>query len=82
MYNSTLTWYLDMTETSLSAKCGNEGLRFLQRVLAAHDLAYWDSFPLQVALMKYFFCQLGFNPCKAEQPLQGVELQEKETQKD
>ena len=27
------------------------------------------------------FFLLGFNPCKAEQPLQGMELQEKEAQK-
>ena len=27
------------------------------------------------------FFQLGFTPCKAEQPLQGMELQEKEAQK-
>ena len=26
--------------------------------------------------------KLGFTPCKAEQPLQGMEAQEKETQKD
>ena len=30
----------------------------------------------------YFFFKLGFTPCKVEQPLQGIELQEKETQKD
>ena len=30
----------------------------------------------------FFFFQLGFTPCKAEEPLQGIELQEKETQKD
>ena len=29
-----------------------------------------------------FFLKLGFIPCKAEQPLQGMELQEKETQND
>ena len=29
-----------------------------------------------------FFLKLGFTPCKAEQPLQGMELQEKEAQKD
>ena len=29
-----------------------------------------------------FFIKLGFTPCKAEQPLQGKELHEKETQKD
>ena len=29
-----------------------------------------------------FFFLLGFTPCKAEQPLQGMELKEKETQKD
>ena len=28
------------------------------------------------------FFKQGFTPCKAEQPLQGMELQEKETQKD
>ena len=28
------------------------------------------------------FFQLGFTPCKAEQSLQGMELQEKEAQKD
>ena len=30
----------------------------------------------------FIFFKLGFTPCKAEQPLQGMELQEKETQKD
>ena len=34
------------------------------------------------ALPLHFFFKLGFTPCKAEQPLQGVKLQEKETQKD
>ena len=29
-----------------------------------------------------FFFKLEFTPCKAEQPLQGMELQEKEAQKD
>ena len=28
------------------------------------------------------FFKLGFTPCKAEQPLWGVELKEKEAQKD
>ena len=32
--------------------------------------------------MKVAFFKLGFSPCKAEQPLQGMELQEKEAQKD
>ena len=32
---------------------------------------------------KFFFSfKLGFTPSKVEQPLQGMELQEKETQKD
>ena len=30
----------------------------------------------------FVFKKLGFTPCKAEQPQQGMELQEKETQKD
>ena len=29
-----------------------------------------------------FFLKLGFTPCKAEQPLQGMELQEKKHKKD
>ena len=29
-----------------------------------------------------FFKKLGFTPCKTEEPLQGMELQEKEAQKD
>ena len=29
-----------------------------------------------------FFLKLGFTPCKAEQPLQGMKLQEKKAQKD
>ena len=33
-------------------------------------------------IRRFFFFQLGFTPCKAEEPLQGIELQEKETQKD
>ena len=28
-----------------------------------------------------FFFKLGFTPCKAEQPLRGMKLQEKEAQK-
>ena len=31
--------------------------------------------------MRIYF-KLGFTPCKAEKPLQGMELQEKEVQKD
>ena len=36
-----------------------------------------------VAFLKVFFSffKLGFTPCKAEQSLQGMDLQEKETQK-
>ena len=33
------------------------------------------------SLIRIFF-KLGFTPCKAEQPLQGMELQEKEAPKD
>ena len=30
----------------------------------------------------FYFFYLGFTPCKAEQPIQGTELQEKEAQED
>ena len=32
--------------------------------------------------IKIIFFLLGFTPCNAQQPLQGMELQEKEAQKD
>ena len=41
----------------------------------------WDIETFLDFLSKLFF-QLGFTPCKAEQPLQGMELPEKEAQKD
>ena len=30
----------------------------------------------------FFFLKMGFTPCKTEEPLQGIGLQEKEVQKD
>ena len=41
-----------MDETSSNAKRGIGGLSFFQSVLV-HDLAYWDPFSLQAALMKH-----------------------------
>ena len=38
--------------------------------------------PIQYCQDKIYFFQLGYTPCKAEQPLQGTELQEKQAQKD
>ena len=35
-----------------------------------------------ITLLSQAFFQLGFTPCKAEQPLRCIELQEKEAQKD
>ena len=50
-------------------------------------LTRWSvSIAVQIIIKSYqtifFFFKLGFTPCKAEQPLQGMELQEKETLKD
>ena len=45
-------------------------------------------FPINLNSKKKMYCfltiffLLGFTPCKAEQPLQGMGLQEKEVQKD
>ena len=44
-------------------------------------LAYIASFH-QTLHQLHIFLKLGFTPCKAEQPLQDMELQEKEIQKD
>ena len=35
-----------------------------------------------LSILDGIFLKLGFTPCKTEQPLQGMELQEKEAQKD
>ena len=43
-----------MNETSWNAKCGIECLSSFRSVLT-HDLTYWDSFSLQVGLMKHIF---------------------------
>ena len=40
-----------------------------------------DLNPLFV-IEKHSFFQLGFTPCTAQQPMQGMELQEKEAEKD
>ena len=40
-----------MSETSLNAECGIEGVSSFESVLA-HDLAYWDPFSPEVPLMK------------------------------
>ena len=69
-----------MDKASLNGKHGMEDLSSFQNDLA-HDSAYCDTFFLQVALMKNIFW-LGFTPNKAERSLQGMELQEKEVQKD
>ena len=37
---------------------------------------------IKIEIKQKIFFQLGFTPCKAEQPLQGMKLQEKEAQKD
>ena len=45
----------------------------------------WDLYFSQLknrGIGLFFLKKLGFAPCKAEQPLQSMELQEKETQKD
>ena len=36
---------------------------------------------LLIASVTFIFKKLGFTPCKAGKPLQGIELQEKEAQK-
>ena len=40
-----------------------------------------NAFSYNIVIFFLFFFKLGFTPCKAEQPLRGMELQEKEAQK-
>ena len=54
-----------------------------QSVFAGSQLKYsyiciYANLPVNVI----FFFKLGFTPCKAEQPLRGMELQEKKNKKD
>ena len=37
---------------------------------------------IYIYIIYIYIFKLGFTPCKAEQPLQGMGLQEKEAQKD
>ena len=46
-----------MNETSLNAKCKIKDLSSFQSVIA-HDLAYWDPFSLQAALIKHIYFNL------------------------
>ena len=52
--------------------------------MCTHDQLSTDSGLSILFEMLYLvvFFILGFTPCKAEQPLQGMELQEREAQKD
>ena len=46
------------------------------------DLGYYFDISVKYHIhAKVPFFKLGFTPCKAEQPLRGMELQEKEAQK-
>ena len=48
------------------------GKFFIKHIYSIHDLVVQTT----------IFFSLGFTPCKAEQQLRGMELQEKEAQKD
>ena len=52
---------------------------FLQ-IQKTHFWPFLAHFPNTQAKKSFF--QLGFTPCKAEQPLQAMEFQEKEAQRD
>ena len=80
MYNSTLIRFLDMNETSLNAKSGIEDLSSFQSVLP-HDLAYWDSFSMQVALIKYNLLT-GIHYMEGWTTTAGHGVNKKEAQKD
>ena len=46
----------------------------------ATTLAMVVNYHEELPTIEPHFLKLGFTPCKAEQPLQGMELQEKEAQ--
>ena len=51
-------------------------IKYIQYVIA---ICHVNTFNMSHGLSDFF--QLGFTPCKAEQPLQCMELKEKEVQK-
>ena len=57
-------------------KCKSK-LRCCKDSQAQSNVEYWG----YKHTFAVFFFKLGFNPCKAEQPLWGMELQEKEAEK-
>ena len=62
----------------LSDSCINQLLAITHEIFQAFDC----NPPLEVKSVFLDFFKLGWTPCKAEQPLQGMESQEKEDQKD
>ena len=56
--------------------------KFSKRYLKTPSWNFVLKNKLQKALYLFFFFKLGFPPCKSEQPLRGMELEEKEAQKD
>ena len=62
------------------SKKGRGNLPTLPRELRAgeYSLMIWAT----SSLFFHYFFKLGFSPCKVEQPPRGMELQEKEEQKD
>ena len=61
-----LTHLQNVYKTSPTSQCLQKGVQ---------------DFLLLLYYYYYYYFQLGFTPCKTEQPLQGMELQEKEAQK-
>ena len=63
---------------------GNWCILHVQDAIYLFSIVFWKLFYVQVSGWHFLFIffKLGFTPCKAEQPLQGMELHEKEVQKD
>ena len=55
---------------------------YFESVLSKYQCGFRKGFRVLSTLLPVIFFSLGFTPSKAEQPLQGMQLQERETQKD
>ena len=58
------------------------GKTIVQQILASEEINKSKRLGLVESQFFLFFVLLGFTPCKTEQPLRGMELQEKEAQED
>ena len=74
---------VDQIVVSDKFKCSDDGFKYFIGYKEGEIVKPLRSIlPQMTGFFFFFFLKFGNTPCRAEQPLQDMELQEKETQKD